>query len=249
MQKTVDRDRSVAAGSLLSFECADRSIVAVSQSAEAFFPFGPLDQDICNRAIGVSPKWLIRCLRLQDALARRDAGANLNLAALAHGLGCFEQAHFTRDFGERIANVSPGRYDADFADLYKRCERPDGKVRARMTRMKDRTQSVLTFTTVHDLEAYLSSEPVDSRGFWLKVSKIGAPESTIGKAEAIEAALCCGWIDGQLRKLDEHYFLVRMTPRRPGSRWSANNRATAERLALHIPLQARRAGADRGGEE
>jgi uncharacterized protein YdeI (YjbR/CyaY-like superfamily) len=106
-----------------------------------------------------------------------------------------------------------------------------------MTRMKDRTQSVLTFTTVHDLEAYLSSEPADSRGFWLKVSKIGAPETTIGKAEAIEAALCCGWIDGQLGKLDDHYFLIRMTPRRPGSRWSANNRATAERLALHGRLR------------
>jgi uncharacterized protein YdeI (YjbR/CyaY-like superfamily) len=103
--------------------------------------------------------------------------------------------------------------------------------------MKDRTQPVLTFTTVHDLEARLSSEPADSKGFWLKVSKIGAPEATISKAEAIEAALCCGWIDGQLGKLDDHYFLVRMTPRRPGSRWSANNRATTERLAQHGRLR------------
>ena len=98
--------------------------------------------------------------------------------------------------------------------------------------MKDRTRPVLTFTTVHDLEAYLSSEPADSGGFWLRVSKIGATKTTIGKAEAIEAALCCGWIDGQLGKLDDQYFLIRMTPRRPGSRWSANNRATAERLTL-----------------
>lgn len=100
-----------------------------------------------------------------------------------------------------------------------------------MARMKDRTQPILTFTTIQDLEAYLSSEPADSKGFWLKISKIGAPETTISKAEAIEAALCCGWIDGQLGKLDDHYFLVRMTPRRRGSRWSANNRATAEGLA------------------
>ncbi|MDR3496635.1 MAG: YdeI/OmpD-associated family protein [Ancalomicrobiaceae bacterium] len=103
--------------------------------------------------------------------------------------------------------------------------------------MKDRTQPVLTFATVRDLEAHLSSEPADSAGFWLRVSKIGAPETTIGKAEAIEVALCCGWIDGQLCKLDDHYFLVRMTPRRPGSRWSANNRATAERLALQGRLR------------
>lgn len=103
--------------------------------------------------------------------------------------------------------------------------------------MKDRTEPILTFTTVHDLEAHLSSEPANSRGFWLKVCKIGAPEATISKAEAIEAALCCGWIEGQLGKLDDHYFLVRMTPRRPGSRWSANNRATAERLAQHGRLR------------
>jgi uncharacterized protein YdeI (YjbR/CyaY-like superfamily) len=77
----------------------------------------------------------------------------------------------------------------------------------------------------------MTAEPASSKGFWLKLSKIGAPEVTISKEEAIEAALCCGWIDGQLDKLDDHYFLVRMTPRRPGSRWSAKNRATAERLA------------------
>jgi uncharacterized protein YdeI (YjbR/CyaY-like superfamily) len=117
-----------------------------------------------------------------------------------------------------------------------------------MARMKDRTQPVLTFTTVHDLEAYLSSEPADSRGFWLRVSKIGASETTMGKAGAIEAALCCGWIDGQLGKLDDHYFLIRMTPRRPRSRWSANNRASGAARAAW-PAQARRAGADRGGEE
>ncbi len=77
----------------------------------------------------------------------------------------------------------------------------------------------------------MTGESKGSKGFWLKLSKEGAPLATISKAEAIEAALCCGWIDGQLDKLDDHYFLVRMTPRRPGSRWSAKNRATAERLA------------------
>lgn len=77
----------------------------------------------------------------------------------------------------------------------------------------------------------MSREPRTSKGFWLKLSKAGAPEATITKDEAIETALCCGWIDGQLGKLDECYFLVRMTPRRAGSRWSAKNRAAADRLA------------------
>ena len=90
---------------------------------------------------------------------------------------------------------------------------------------------VLMFTTVGAFEKQMSSEPRTSKGFWLKLSKTGAPKPTIGKDDAIEAALCCGWIDGQLNKFDEHYFLVRVTPRRPGSRWSAKNRETAERLA------------------
>lgn len=80
------------------------------------------------------------------------------------------------------------------------------------------------------MEAHMAAESKDSRGFWLKLSKRGAPAATLTKAEAIEAAICCGWIDGQLDKFDDHYFLARMTPRRPRSRWSAKNRATAERL-------------------
>jgi uncharacterized protein YdeI (YjbR/CyaY-like superfamily) len=100
-----------------------------------------------------------------------------------------------------------------------------------MPRSNHKNLSILIFVTVQELEEYMSSEPHTSKGFWLKLSKTGVPRITISKDGAIEAALCCGWIDGQLDKFDEHYFLVRMTPRRPGSRWSAKNRATAERLA------------------
>jgi uncharacterized protein YdeI (YjbR/CyaY-like superfamily) len=89
---------------------------------------------------------------------------------------------------------------------------------------------ILTFTTVGAFEKQMSGEPHASKGFWLKLSKAGAPKPTIGKNDAIEAMLCCGWIDGQLDKLDEHHFLVRVTPRRPGGRWSAKNRETAEHL-------------------
>src|SRR5581483_8148829 len=97
---------------------------------------------------------------------------------------------------------------------------------------------ILSFTDVVALEACMSGEPTRSKGFWLKLSKIGALEATISKDEAIEAALCCGWIDGQLAKFDEHDFLIRMTPRRAGSRWSAKNRETAERMAREGRLKA-----------
>jgi uncharacterized protein YdeI (YjbR/CyaY-like superfamily) len=97
---------------------------------------------------------------------------------------------------------------------------------------------ILSFTDIVAIEAHMSGEPTQSTGFWLKLSKIGAPEATISKDEAIEAALCCGWIDGQLAKFDEHHFLIRMTPRRVGSRWSAKNRKTAERMAREGRLRA-----------
>jgi len=92
-------------------------------------------------------------------------------------------------------------------------------------------EPLLAVKTSKALMAHLAKEPSESKGFWLKLSKAGAPEPTISKEDAIEAALCHGWIDGQVGKFDEFYFLVRMTPRRPGSRWSARNRATANKLA------------------
>src|ERR1700744_1171594 len=97
--------------------------------------------------------------------------------------------------------------------------------------MKDRKEAILAFTAIEQIEAYMSGPSADAKGFWLKLAKAGASERTISKEEAIEAALCCGWIDGQLDRFDEHYYLVRMTPRRPGSRWSAKNCATAARPA------------------
>ena len=99
-------------------------------------------------------------------------------------------------------------------------------------------EPILAFKTAQELEAYLAAEPRASKGFWLKLSKAGAVEATIDKSEAIEVALCWGWIDGQLDKFDDRYFLVRMTPRRPGSRWSANNREAADRLLAQGRLRS-----------
>lgn len=89
---------------------------------------------------------------------------------------------------------------------------------------------IISFADLPSIEAYLSAHEGSESGFWLKLAKAGAPKTTITKAQAVEAALCHGWIDGQLGTFDEHYFLVKMTPRRSASRWSANNRDTAERL-------------------
>ncbi|GAP37038.1 YdeI/OmpD-associated family protein [Piscinibacter sakaiensis] len=89
---------------------------------------------------------------------------------------------------------------------------------------------IRTFASAARLETWLRAQPAGSKGFWLKLAKQGASVASVSKAEAIEVALCHGWIDGQLNPYDEHFWLVRFTPRSAKSRWSEINRATATRL-------------------
>lgn len=96
--------------------------------------------------------------------------------------------------------------------------------------MSSKDLPVLTFDDIASWEAWLGQNGATSQGLWMKLAKAGAGRPTLTKAEAIEAALCHGWIDGQLARWDAHYFLVRFTPRRPGSRWSAVNRDAAQLL-------------------
>jgi uncharacterized protein YdeI (YjbR/CyaY-like superfamily) len=86
------------------------------------------------------------------------------------------------------------------------------------------------FATRSDLEAWLSDNHGSSTGFWLKIAKKGSGVESVDYAEALELALCFGWIDSQKRGLDESYFLQRFTPRRPRGKWSQINRAKAEEL-------------------
>jgi uncharacterized protein YdeI (YjbR/CyaY-like superfamily) len=78
--------------------------------------------------------------------------------------------------------------------------------------------------------SWLDTNHARSAGVWLKIATKGSPTNTVTQAEAIDEAICYGWIDGQLRGHDEHFFLQRFTPRRPRSRWSAVNRERARRL-------------------
>jgi uncharacterized protein YdeI (YjbR/CyaY-like superfamily) len=79
-------------------------------------------------------------------------------------------------------------------------------------------------------ETWLSANHASSPGAWLKLAKKGAPRQTVTQAQAVDEAICFGWIDGQVRRYDEHFFLQRFTPRRPRSKWSAINRERARRL-------------------
>jgi uncharacterized protein YdeI (YjbR/CyaY-like superfamily) len=88
----------------------------------------------------------------------------------------------------------------------------------------------MLFATPVDLEEWLERNAAASPGLWLKIAKKGAPEPTVTYAEALELALCFGWIDSQKRGLDDTHFLQRFTPRRPRGRWSKINREKAEAL-------------------
>jgi uncharacterized protein YdeI (YjbR/CyaY-like superfamily) len=86
-------------------------------------------------------------------------------------------------------------------------------------------------------EAWLRTHHASSEGVWLQLAKAGAAEPGLSYAEAIEAALCWGWIDGQKKGLDAQSFLQRFTPRRARSLWSKINRAKAEALIADGRMQ------------
>jgi uncharacterized protein YdeI (YjbR/CyaY-like superfamily) len=97
-------------------------------------------------------------------------------------------------------------------------------------------QPVISFATVPECEAWFAENHRDHRGFWLQIGKAGGP-TTVTYAEALEIALCHGWIDGQKRGLDESFWLQRLTPRGPRSKWSQINRDKAEALIAAGAMQ------------
>ena len=96
----------------------------------------------------------------------------------------------------------------------------------------------LSFASRDDWEAWLTVHGGASPGLWVKFAKKGCATPSVTKADAIEAALCHGWIDGQLQPFDADWFLTRFTPRRPKSLWSEVNRTTAIRLIAEDRMAA-----------
>jgi hypothetical protein len=79
---------------------------------------------------------------------------------------------------------------------------------------------IVPFASRDAWEAWLEGQHATSEGLWLKIAKKGSGIETVTYDQAVEVALCYGWIDGQVRKFDEDYYLQRFTPRRPRSRWN-----------------------------
>jgi uncharacterized protein YdeI (YjbR/CyaY-like superfamily) len=91
-------------------------------------------------------------------------------------------------------------------------------------------QPMLAFPDPAAWEKWLAAEHAGAAGLWLKLAKKGCPHPTVSYAEALDIALCFGWIDGQKRPLDDDYWLQRFTPRKPKGKWSKINRGKAEAL-------------------
>ncbi|CAD5369689.1 conserved hypothetical protein [Rubrivivax sp. A210] len=89
---------------------------------------------------------------------------------------------------------------------------------------------ILAFETAAAWEAWLAAQPAGAPGLWLRLAKKGAGRPSVSRREAIDGALCHGWIDGQLAPHDDQWWLVYFTPRSARSKWSQINREAAQAL-------------------
>jgi len=79
------------------------------------------------------------------------------------------------------------------------------------------------FKSAKAFETWLKENHATAHGVWLKIAKAGANQPSVTYSEAVNIALCWGWIDGQKKSLNSQHFLQRFTPRRPRSLWSKTN--------------------------
>jgi uncharacterized protein YdeI (YjbR/CyaY-like superfamily) len=79
-------------------------------------------------------------------------------------------------------------------------------------------------------ETWLKAHHERSNGIWLEMAKKDSGLASVTFKEALEVALCYGWIDGQTASVDQNFYRQRFTPRRPKSKWSQINCAAVERL-------------------
>lgn len=89
---------------------------------------------------------------------------------------------------------------------------------------------MMAFPTQAKFRAWLDKNHAKAPEIWVKFAKKGSGIKSVNYQDAVEVALCYGWIDGLVRKLDDDYYVQRFTPRRPKSKWSKINRAKVEQL-------------------
>jgi len=88
----------------------------------------------------------------------------------------------------------------------------------------------LSFRSSQELRSWLELNHAGSEGIWLRIFKKSSDQKSITYAEALDQALCYGWIDAQKQPCDQNCWLQKFTPRRPKSGWSRINTQHVERL-------------------
>jgi uncharacterized protein YdeI (YjbR/CyaY-like superfamily) len=97
--------------------------------------------------------------------------------------------------------------------------------------MNDKSSlNILTFESPAAFRNWLGENHAVSHGIWLRISRKDSGEQTVTYGEALDQALCYGWIDGQKKAHDERSWLQKFTPRRRKSGWSKKNTQHVERL-------------------
>jgi len=96
---------------------------------------------------------------------------------------------------------------------------------------------IKSFATVSAWEQWLAEHQQTEHGLWLRIAKKDSGIPTVSYDEALDVALCYGWIDGQRKSYDSDYFLQRFTPRRPKSLWSKRNVGKALQLIDSARMQ------------
>jgi len=97
---------------------------------------------------------------------------------------------------------------------------------------------VLPFATEQAFEAWLDTHHVDQPGLWVKFAKKGRGIATVSFPEAVQVAMCFGWVDSKMYRYDDDYYILRYQPRSPRSHWSTGNKELARRLAAEGRMRA-----------
>jgi uncharacterized protein YdeI (YjbR/CyaY-like superfamily) len=96
--------------------------------------------------------------------------------------------------------------------------------------ISEKRDPVMSFASQAAWEKWLAGRHETSNGVWLRIAKKGTGADSVSYAEALETAICYGWIDGQKDRSEEGYWLQRFTRRKLNSKWSKVNREKATEL-------------------
>lgn len=102
---------------------------------------------------------------------------------------------------------------------------------------KPKEYSMMFFPSPKEWEVWLATEYDKTLGVWIQFAKKGSGIPSLNHQQALEVAICYGWIDGQGKRFDDTYWLVKFTPRGPRSIWSKRNRVIVERLINEKKMQ------------